>query len=245
MLQLFNLSRFSAGFIAVLVGYTSSVAIILQAADTAGASAAQKSSWLWALGMGMAVSSIGLSLRYKKPVLNAWSTPGAALLVTRFPGLTVNQGVGAFLFSSLLIAIAGFSGGFAKIMYAIPRSLSSAMLAGVLLQFGLKVFTAMDSAFTLVGVMLLVYLFGRRRFPRNAIPLVFMTGLVVAKFQQSLHFEGIEWQLTNPVWMSPEFSWQVFVGVGLPLFSATIWLRKTCPVSQRSAQTATRCRCRH
>ena len=222
MLQLFNISHFSAGFIAVLVGYTSSVAIILQAADAVGASAAQKSSWLWALGLGMSVSTIALSLRYKKPVLTAWSTPGAALLVSGLSGLTIEQAIGAFLFSSVLITVAGFSGGFAKIMHAIPHSLASAMLAGVLLPFGLKVFGALESQFTLVAVMLLVYLSGRRLFPRYAIPLVLLSGLLVAGLQQSLHVDALDWQLAKPVWVTPAFSWQALLGVGLPLFIVTM-----------------------
>ncbi|MCB1756360.1 MAG: benzoate/H(+) symporter BenE family transporter [Gammaproteobacteria bacterium] len=221
-MQLFNISHFSAGFIAVLVGYTSSVAIILQAADAVGASAAQKSSWLWALGLGMSVSTIALSLRYKKPVLTAWSTPGAALLVSGLSGLTIEQAIGAFLFSSVLITVAGFSGGFAKIMHAIPHSLASAMLAGVLLPFGLKVFGALESQFTLVAVMLLVYLSGRRLFPRYAIPLVLLSGLLVAGLQQSLHVDALDWQLAKPVWVTPAFSWQALLGVGLPLFIVTM-----------------------
>src|SRR3546814_16662649 len=95
----------SAGFIAVLVGYTNSVAIIFQAASAAGASSAELNSWMWALGIGMGASCIGLSLRYRSPVLTAWSTPGAALLVTSLSGLTMNQAIGVFLFSSLLITI--------------------------------------------------------------------------------------------------------------------------------------------
>jgi benzoate membrane transport protein len=75
-----SLSSFTAGFVAVLVGYTSSVAIVFQAAQALGATTAQTVSWMWALGLAMGISCIGLSLRYRLPVLTAWCTPGAALL---------------------------------------------------------------------------------------------------------------------------------------------------------------------
>ena len=93
MLRFFGLSHISAGFIAVLVGYTSSAAIVFQAATAAGAGAAHISSWLLALGMGMGVTCIGLSLYYRSPVLTAWSTPGAALLATALVGLLLGLAV--------------------------------------------------------------------------------------------------------------------------------------------------------
>ncbi len=222
MLQSFNISQISAGFIAVLVGYTSSVAIIFQAGTAIGATPEQMSSWLWALGIGMGVSTIGLSLWYKKPILTAWSTPGAALLVTGLSGLTINEAIGAFLFSSLLITLAGFSGWFEKVMRKIPRSLASAMLAGVLLRFGLDAFVSLQTEFLLVGIMLIVFLFGRYYSPRYAIPLVLLVGLMVAGSQGSLQFDKIDWKLAQPVLMMPELSWQAMIGVGLPLFIVTM-----------------------
>ena len=87
------LSAVVAGFVAVLVGFTSSVVIVFQAADALGATPAQKASWIWALGLGMGLTSIGLSWRYRQPVLTAWSTPGAALLVTAGAGVSMAEGV--------------------------------------------------------------------------------------------------------------------------------------------------------
>lgn len=129
-----------AGLIAVLVGYTSSVVLIIQAATAAGADAAQVSSWLWTLGIGMGVSCIGLSLYYRMPVLTAWSTPGAALLITSLGNFSLAEAIGAFIISSLLITLCGISGWFDRLMRHIPAPLAAAMLAGVLLRFGLDLF---------------------------------------------------------------------------------------------------------
>ncbi|MDX1400045.1 MAG: benzoate/H(+) symporter BenE family transporter, partial [Oceanospirillum sp.] len=146
----FSLSYISAGFVAVLVGYTSSAVIIFQAAEAAGATGAQISAWLWALGIGMGITSAGLSLWFKTPILTAWSTPGAALLVTSLPGFSIEQAIGIFLFSSSLILICGLTGFFDRLMRQVPQSLAGAMLAGVLLQFGLNAFRSLESDLLLV-----------------------------------------------------------------------------------------------
>jgi hypothetical protein len=78
----FSVSTVFAGAVTVMVGFTSSAAAVFHAAQSAGADAAQMASWIWALGLGMGVTCVGLSWRYKQPVVTAWSTPGAAMLIT-------------------------------------------------------------------------------------------------------------------------------------------------------------------
>ncbi len=212
------ISHISAGFIAVLVGYTSSAAIVFQAAATAGATPAEISSWMWALGIGMGATCIGLSLYFKTPVLTAWSTPGAALLITGLAGLSMSQAIGIFLFNSLLITIAGFSGWFEKLMRYVPKSLAAAMLAGVLLRFGMDVFVVLPTQGVLVGMMIVCYLIGRRFFPLYAVPCTFVLGLLVASAQGLLVFESISVQVAQPVFMAPTFVLSSLVGVGIPLF---------------------------
>ncbi|GGB15669.1 benzoate/H(+) symporter BenE family transporter [Agarivorans gilvus] len=222
MREWFVVSRISAGFVAVLVGYTSSAVIIFQAAAAAGASEQQISSWMWALGVGMAISSIGLSWYNKKPILTAWSTPGAALLVTSLAGLTINQAVGAFLFSSLLITLCGLSGLIDKLIRWIPQSIASAMLAGVLLQFSLQLFKAMETQFLLVGLMLLCYLIVRHLAARYVMLVTLLLGCCIAYYLGILDWSTVNVQLARPEWVSPAFSWQAIIGVGLPLFIVTM-----------------------
>jgi len=213
-----SISHVSAGFITVLVGYTSSAAIVFQAAATAGATPAEISSWLWALGIGMGATCIGLSLYFKNPVLTAWSTPGAALLITGLAGLPMSEAIGIFLFNSLLITIAGFSGWFEKLMRYVPKSLAAAMLAGVLLRFGLEVFVVLPTQGVLVGLMVVTYLLGRRFFPLYAVPITFLLGLLVASAQGLLVFESINVQVAQPIYMAPSFVFSNLIGVGIPLF---------------------------
>lgn len=217
-----NLSSVSAGFIAVLVGYTSSAAIIFQAAAAAGASPAEIASWLWALGVGMGVTCIGLSLRYRSPVLTAWSTPGAALLVTGLAGVPMAEAIGAFLFASLLITLAGFSGAFERIMRHVPKTLAAAMLAGVLLRFGVDLFAALPAQGWLVGPMFAGFVVARRFVPRYAVPLTLLLGLAIAAGQGSIRLDEVRVELASPVFTWPVFAPATLIGVGLPLFIVTM-----------------------
>ncbi len=218
----FSFSHLSAGFIAVLVGYTSSAAIVFQAAHAAGASAAEISSWLWALGIGMGLTCLGLSLYFRSPVLTAWSTPGAALLVTGLAGLPMSEAIGIFLFNALLMTIAGFSGWFDRLMRYVPQTLAAAMLAGVLLRFGLDVFAVLPTQGMLVGLMIACYLFGRRFVPLYAVPMTFLVGLLAAGSQGLIALAGVSIELAQPVFVFPTFSWSSLIGVGVPLFIVTM-----------------------
>jgi benzoate membrane transport protein len=222
MRRLFSLSHIAAGFIAILVGYTSSAAIVFQAATAAGGGPEHISSWLWALGIGMFATSTGLSLYFRAPVLTAWSTPGAALLATSLAGVPMSEAIGAFLFASALIVVCGVFGLFEAIMRHVPKALAAALLAGVLTRFGLDLFVSLRTQWPLVLLMLAVYLGGRRFLPRYAVPLAFLAGLLAAAFGGLIRSEAIELQLTMPLWTTPSFSLATLIGVGLPLFIVTM-----------------------
>lgn len=212
----------SAGLIAVLVGVTSSAAIVFTAAEAAGAGPRELSSWMLALGVGMGVTCIGLSLRYKAPVVTAWSTPGAALLASGLHGVTMAQAVGAFIVSAALIVLSGLTGWFERVMGKIPVPLAAGLLAGLLVQFGTGIFTGMDGHFAVVFSSFAVYLLGRRLLPRYAIILALAIGVAMAAAQGSLRPGKIQFALAEPVFTAPAFSLQVIVSVALPLFVVTM-----------------------
>lgn len=210
-----------AGFVAVLVGYTSSAAIIFQAAAAAGATASQTGGWLTMLGLAMGITTLGLSLWYRTPVLTAWSTPGAALLVTSLPGTSLNEAVGVFVFASALIFLCGITGLFARLMNAIPQAISAAMLAGILLRFGVDAFAALQVNFALSGTMCLVYLLSRRLLPRYAIILTLLAGLAVAVLQGNIHATQTQ-SLVMPEFIMPGFTLETLLGIGVPFFVVTM-----------------------
>lgn len=216
------LPSLAAGFITVLVGYTSSAAIIFQAASAAGATQAELASWLMVLGFAMGATCVGLSLRYRMPVVTAWSTPGAALLVTGLVGHSMGQAIGAFLFSAALITLCGVTGWFERAMKHIPLSLAAAMLAGVLVKFGMTVFSALQVKPGLVLPMFVTYLVVKRLWPRYAVVAVLGAGCVVAGLGGLIQADALSLAIARPIWITPVFDLPTLVGVGLPLFIVTM-----------------------
>ncbi|MCX4767850.1 benzoate/H(+) symporter BenE family transporter [Streptomyces sp. NBC_01275] len=222
MVRVASVSTVAAGLIAVLVGLTSSAAIVFAAARSAGADEAELASWMLALGIGMGATSIGLSLWYRAPVVTAWSTPGAALLAVGLDGISMAQAVGAFLISAALITLSGVTGWFARVMDRVPVPLTAGLLAGVLVQFGTGLFTAMRGSFALVFAMFVTYLLGRRLVPRYAVVAALAAGALVAVWEESLQLGRVHLAVAEPVFVMPEFSWQAAVSVGVPLFVVTM-----------------------
>jgi benzoate membrane transport protein len=219
-----NLSAATAGFVAVLVGFTSSVAIVFQAAQAFGATPELITSWMWALGLGMGLCSAIPSLILKKPVMVAWSTPGAAVLATAglAGGFTMAQAVGAFMACAVLIILSGATGLFERVMNRIPMAIASALLAGVLARFGLQAFAAAQTALPLVVLMLLAYLLGRRFLPRYAVPLTLLVAVVTVVANGQFNAGALTLQWAVPVFTAPEFTFGAFVSLALPLFIVTM-----------------------
>lgn len=218
----FSLSAAIAGFVTVLVGFTSSAVIVFQAAQTLNATPEEIGSWMLALGLGMGLTCILLSMRYRMPVVTAWSTPGAAMLITAAAGVPMAEAIGAFWIAGGLMALCGFTGWFEWAMSRISLPLAAAMLAGVLLRFGLEVFGAMQTQFALVFAMFCTYLLARRLSPRYAVVAALTVGTVIAGSLGLLNFTGVRLELARPVFTMPQFSLRSLVGVALPLFVVTM-----------------------
>ncbi|WP_395027425.1 benzoate/H(+) symporter BenE family transporter [Comamonas odontotermitis] len=219
-----SVSALVAGFVTVLVGLTSSIAVVFQAAQSFGATPAQLSSWVWALGMGVGLCCWLPSMWWRKPVVVAWSTPGAAVLATAGAtgAFTMNEAIGAFVLSAALITLVGLTGWFERLMNRIPIAIASALLAGVLTRFGLDAFAAAQTNTWLVVAMLVVYLMGRRWVPRYAVMLTLAVGIVVALAQGKIQWAAVQPGLTFPVFTMPAFSLQAAISLALPLFVVTM-----------------------
>ncbi|EKP4476301.1 benzoate/H(+) symporter BenE family transporter [Cronobacter dublinensis] len=211
-----------AGFVAVLVGYASSAAIIWQAATVAGATPAQTAGWMTMLGIGMGVSTLALSLWYRAPVLTAWSTPGAALLATSLSGSNLHEAVGIFMCASALIVICGATGLFARLMKIIPPGLAAAMLAGILLRFGLRAFGTLEGHFALCAAMLGAWLVSKAFAPRYAVVAALLAGVAVCLWQGEVNTGALHFAIAPPEFVAPTFSLASLLGVGLPFFLVTM-----------------------
>jgi len=219
-----SLSAFTAGFVAVLVGFTSSVAIVFQAAQAFGATPEIVASWMWALSIGMGLCTLVPSLWLKKPVMVAWSTPGAAVLAAAGAagGFGMADAVGAFILCALLITLVGVTGWFERVMNHIPLALASALLAGVLTRFALSGFAAAQTAAPLVVCMVLVYLLGKRFMPRYAVMLTLAGAIIFVAIGAGFKPANITFGITWPVYVVPQFSLAALVSLTLPLFVVTM-----------------------
>lgn len=218
----FSLPVLLSGFVAVLVGYASSAAIIWQAAVAAGASAAQIAGWMTALGIAMGVSTLALTLWYRAPILTAWSTPGAALLVTGLHGLSLQEAIGVFIVANALIVLCGITGLFARLMNIVPHSLAAAMLAGILLRFGLQAFASLNDNFLLCGGMLLAWLLLKISAPRYAVIAALVAGALIAFTKGDIVTSSIALSPVFPAFIAPQFSLSHALGIAVPLFLVTM-----------------------
>ncbi len=219
-----SLSAFTAGFVAVLVGFTSSVAIVFQAAQAFNATPELISSWMWALGLGMGLCTAIPSLVLRQPVMVAWSTPGAAVLATAglAGGFSMAEAVGAFLVCGALITLAGVTGWFERVMNRIPMAIASALLAGVLARFGLQAFAAAQTALVLVLLMLGTYLLGKRLAPRYAVVLTLAVAIAWAGATGGMTWSRVTLDFAVPVFTAPSFSLGAITSLALPLFVVTM-----------------------
>ena len=209
----------------MLVGFTSTIALVFHAAQSLGATPAQSASWVWALGIGMGLGTIGLSLWTRIPILITWSTPGAAVIAAAAGGaggITMPEAVGAFLVCGVLMLLSGLTGWFEKLMSRIPVTLAAALLAGILTKFALMAFAGTTEHPALVISMFMLYLVGRRFWPRFSVLGVLVGGTAIAAAQGLLNTSALQGGVATPVLVMPAWSWQAVLGMGLPLFIVTM-----------------------
>jgi len=217
LLKDLSLPAIVAGFLAVLVSYSGPLAILFQAGASAGISDEMMTSWVWAISMGAAVSGIILSIWLKAPVVTAWSAPGTALLVALFPELSLNEAVGAYITAAVIIFIIGVSGTFDTFVRAIPKGIAADMMAGILFQFGVGAFTAIETTPALAIGMLLSYVVFRRLFPKYTLILLLIAGVILAVVLEGASLSGVRWSIAVPQFIEPEWNLGSTLSLAIPL----------------------------
>ncbi|GAB1820498.1 benzoate/H(+) symporter BenE family transporter [Herbidospora sp. RD11066] len=205
-----------AGIVTAVVGFASSFAILLAGFQAVGATPVQAASGLLAACLAVGAGSIWLSLRYRMPIVIAWSTPGAALLASTGAvegGFAV--AVGAFLVSAALIVVAGLFTPLGRWIAAIPQPIAAAMLAGVLLDLCLAPVRAVVEVPALAVPVVLVWLV-LMRFARTwAVPAALIVAIVLIA-------APVDAGWPQPVFTAPQFTVQGVVSIALPLFLVTM-----------------------
>lgn len=212
-----SISAIVAGLIAVTVGFSGPLLIIFQAAKLIGLSNGQLSSWIWAISIGSGLTGLLLSAWFRAPVILAWSTPGAVLLVSGWSAYSYEKSIGAFIVAALIVTVFGFTGIFSYLMKRIPQSIIAAMLAGILLKFGIDMFVSLKVLPALVLPSLVVFLLGKRFLPRYATMLTLFAGLIIAYGLGRLDFSSTVISMAKPIWTTPNFSLDAIIGLGVPL----------------------------
>ncbi|WP_310634245.1 benzoate/H(+) symporter BenE family transporter, partial [Paraburkholderia sp.] len=207
-----------AGFVAMMTGYTSSLVLMFQAGQAAHLTPEQISSWIWSLSIGMGVTTIGLSLWFRAPTVIAWSTPGAALLISSLPHVPYAEAIGAYIVCALLLTAVGLTGWFDTLMKRIPGGIAAALLAGILFEIGIEIFHAAQVQTPLVLTMFFAYLLLKRAVPRYAIVGTLVVGVAAAATLGLLDFSHFRVAVAKPVFTMPAFSVQAIVSIGIPLF---------------------------
>ena len=216
-----RISLISAALVAALVGYGSTIALVLAAAQAVGASPDQTASWVLAICLIKAAGSAGLSLYARVPVVLAWSTPGAALIAAT-SGLTMAAAVGAFVTVGLLIALTGAVKPLGRAISLIPDGIAAGMLAGVLLPFCLKGTGAAQNLGWLCLPMLAVFALVRLRNPALAVLAALATGVLAAYATGQAAMPALALPLPRLTFIRPEFRIDVLLGLGLPLYLVTM-----------------------
>lgn len=212
-----SLSATVAGFLAVLISYAGPMIIFFQAAQQAGVSSTMMASWIWGSSIGAAITGIILSIKYKVPIITAWSAPGTALLVALFPNITLNEVIAAYITSAVIIFFIGVTGSFDKLLKWIPQGVAAGMMAGILFQFGVGLFKATDSMPYVVFGMLACFLVAKRFSPRYAIIWVLLSGIALSFLFGEINPVPMNFALAIPELIMPEWTWSSTLNLAIPL----------------------------
>ena len=217
-----SISATVAGFLAVLISYSGPLIIFFQAAQQAHVSTNMMISWIWGISIAAAIASIFLSIRFKVPVVMAWSAPGTALLVTLFPSISLNEAVAAYITTAIVLFIIGITGYFDKLLALIPQSIAAAMMAGILVNFGLGLFTATENMPIIVIGMLIVFLIAKRLNPRYAMMWVLAIGLLLSLMMGKFQPVQLNFSMAIPQFIQPEWSWNSTLNLAIPLILVSL-----------------------
>lgn len=214
-------SLISSAKAAVIVGFASTILVVIEGARAVGANTAQQASVAAVLCIAMAITSFILAVRYRLPIMVAWSTPGAVLIATSAAGITWPQAIGAYIFAGLLMMLTAVITPLARAIERLPATIAAAMLAGVLLRYVLGVPTAALTAPYLVLPLILAYFALRFVIPMYAVPIVVALGMIIAGVTGAFS-GGIDLALTPLTFDWPEWNVQALVSLGIPLYLVTM-----------------------
>ena len=217
-----SLGTLVSGFLVVLVAVTGPIVIQLTAAKNGSFTDAQTSNWIFITWFTSGFFGLFLSLRFRMPMIGSPSTASMVLLVTSLQAHSINEAVASYIIVAITFIIIGVTGAMRTIMKFIPHEVIMAMLAGVLFQFGVPIFTSFSAEPWLVAIMVLVFFFARRMQVRAPVVPVFLVGIALTIALGKLQFNGAELFWVHPEFIAPNFTWASAINLALPMVLATL-----------------------
>ncbi|MFD2211392.1 benzoate/H(+) symporter BenE family transporter [Virgibacillus halophilus] len=213
-----NVKTVTTGVLAAIFGCTGPALIIIGGARDAGLTSEQMISWLFAVYFFGSLIGVYMALKYKQPIVGAYSIPGAVLVAAGLQTYTLNEISGAYLAAGIIVLILGISGLIGKVMSWIPISIVMAMIVGAMIKFGTEMIVSIQGAPLIVGGAIVAYLISSRFIPKlPPILIAFIVGCVLASFTGQFQMGGMETNLALPQILMPAFNMEAIISVGLPL----------------------------
>jgi benzoate membrane transport protein len=206
-----------SGLLVVFVSTTGPIAILYQAAQAANLSGELTNSWLFAIFMGSGLFGLLMSLRFGIPIIGSWASTTTALLVTGLVDHKFTDVIGAYFVASIILMVIGYTGIFNKLMQAIPHAVIMAMLGGVLLTFGVKIFLSTEINPVLGVSMLLMFFIAKAIKLRAPVVFAFAVGILVVILQSKVNIPQLNLSIVTPVWTNPTFSVGVLFTLTIPI----------------------------
>jgi benzoate membrane transport protein len=206
-----------SGLLVVFVSTTGPIAILYQAVQAANLSVELTNSWLLAIFLGSGLFGLLMSLRFGIPIIGSWASTTTALLITGLVDHPFSEVIGAYFVASIILMLIGYTGIFGKLMKTIPHAVIMAMLAGVLLTFGVKIFSS-TRINPILGISMLMMFFVAKAIKLRApVVFAFVTGVLVVALQSKINIPEIKLSIVTPVWTNPTFPIGAFFTLTIPI----------------------------
>lgn len=217
-----RISSLISGVLVVLVAATGPIVIMLEAAKAGNFTAAQTATWICSSWVMSGALGLYLSLRYRMPMIGSTSTAAIVLLVTSLQTHSIEEAVASYIIVSILFIVVGVTKVMPRIMKAIPHQLVMAMLAGVLFNFGVGIFTQFSVDPWIVAGMVMAYFLARILSMRAPVVLVLAVGVAISAITKKISLHSPHFGITHLVWVNPHFTLSSLVNLALPMFLLTL-----------------------
>lgn len=209
-----------SAFVAAIVGFGGTLAIVIAAAHAVGATQIQTASWVTTICLAMAIESLWLSWRTKMPVITAWSTPGLALMAAS-SGFSIGEAVAAFIVTAVLLVATGLFRPLTQLISRIPPSVASGMLAGIVVTFALNAVKTIPVDPWLILPLIAAFFLIRLFHPALSVLAVLVGGGLAAFLTGRVG--GLPTpELSTLTLIAPDFTAKAMIGLALPLYLVTM-----------------------